>query len=188
MARKRPCGGGGGAQGRLCGVFYRRPSRWRWERGRRAGRDSTAGRRWRCVGVVDGRTARWCPGASGDRAQAVLCRSRRRCAHGLTRLRVALARLGSGGRAWVCAGRGVRGRSGRGAVACAWRGRAHGLSRRRTAERGRAHEGKRGRAGRDARCGGRGRGRAWARGREEDRASQARCVARAACPGEGAAG
>jgi len=57
------------------------------------------------------------PWASGDRAQAALCRSRRRCAHGLTRLRVVLARLGSGGRAWV------RAAAGSGAKAsCAGRG------------------------------------------------------------------
>ena len=54
-----------------------------------------AGRRWRCAWVVDGRTAWWCLG------QAALCRSRRRCALGSTRLRVALARLSSGGRARV---------------------------------------------------------------------------------------
>ena len=31
-ARKKSCGGGGGAREGLCGVFYRRPRRWRWER------------------------------------------------------------------------------------------------------------------------------------------------------------
>jgi len=72
-AREKPCGGGGGARGGLCGVFYRRPSRWRWERGRRAGWDATAGRRWPCAGVVDGRTAWRCLG------QAATAR-RRRCA------------------------------------------------------------------------------------------------------------
>ena len=41
------------------------------------------------------------PWASGDRAQAALCRSRRRCALGSSRHRVALARLSSGGRACV---------------------------------------------------------------------------------------
>ena len=51
------------------------------------------GRRWADCVVV--------PWASGDRAQAALCRSRRRCAHGLSRPRVALARLSSGGHARV---------------------------------------------------------------------------------------
>ena len=93
------------------------------------------GRRWADRAVV--------PWASGDRAQAALCRSRRRCAHGLTRLRVVLARLGSGGRAWVRAGRGVCGRSGRGAAACVVWARA----RAEQAAHGRAWARARGEAG-----------------------------------------
>ena len=110
------------------------------------------GRRWADCVVV--------PWAGGDRAQAALCRSRRRCALGSTRLRVALARLSSGGRARVRWWRGRQVGHGQGARAGRRTGRAGRAARPELGPRAACPGGERGRVSR-----GRGEGAGQARGR-----------------------
>jgi len=100
------------------------------------------------------------PWASGDRAQAALCRSRRRCALGSSRHRVALARLSSGGRARVRWWRGRQVGHGQGARAGRRTGRAGRAARPELGPRAACPGGGRGRVSR-----GRGEGAGQARGR-----------------------
>jgi len=100
------------------------------------------------------------PWASGDRAQAALCRSRRRCALGSSRHRVALARLSSGGRARVRWWRGRQVGHGQGARAGRRTGRAGRAARPELGPRAACPGGERGRVSR-----GRGEGAGQARGR-----------------------
>ena len=102
------------------------------------------------------------PWASGDRAQAALCRSRRRCALGSSRHRVALARLSSGGRARVRWWRGRQVGHGQGARAGRRTGRAGRAARPELGPRAACPGGERGRVSR-----GRGEGAGQARGRGE---------------------
>ena len=102
------------------------------------------------------------PWASGDRAQAALCRSRRRCALGSSRHRVALARLSSGGRARVRWWRGRQVGHGQGARAGRRTGRAGRAARPELGPRAACPGGERGRVSR-----GRGEGAGQARAAEK---------------------
>jgi len=107
------------------------------------------------------------PWASGDRAQAALCRSRRRCALGSSRHRVALARLSSGGRARVRWWRGRQVGHGQGARAGRRTGRAGRAARPELGPRAACPGGERGRVSRGAR-GGRGPGARQRRRKERE--------------------